>query len=420
MNDAPSDAPGDTREVSATGRRHSVILKLLLGWIVLELLALAGLWAAERLRGVRYVPLPTDLTAKQRADVRRLLRGELEYVTHDPVLGWSIRPDGRTPLYQANSSGLRADRDYDLEPAPGTLRIAAFGDSFTHGDEVANGATWPAQLEQLLPNVEVLNFGVPAYGSDQAVLRYREQGRRFHPHIAVLGVMSENIHRLVNVFRPFYSPSYEMVLTKPRFVRSGGRTVLFPNPLASLHDYRDLLARPREVLADLGEVDFFYQKRYQASPFDVLPSVRMFKLANYFLASRSARRILRSDGTYNVSSEAFHLLVHVVGTFRELAREDSTLPIVLLLPNAGDLQRAAAGKPPSYVALHSFTDGFSRLDTLAAFRTTGRPLRELTTGRWGHYSRAGNEVVARAVADYLRRNAWTTVAAVRSAVPRGR
>ena len=48
--------------------------------------------------------------------------------------------------------------------------ILAVGDSFTFGDEVNDGQTWPAQL-QLLTGRRVLNGGVSGYGFDQIVLR---------------------------------------------------------------------------------------------------------------------------------------------------------------------------------------------------------------------------------------------------------
>src|SRR5439155_12092273 len=83
------------------------------------------------------------------------------------------------------------------------VRIAAFGDSFTHCDGVANSFTWEYLLERLNPALEVLNFGVGGYGTDQALLRYELEGMAFHPHIAILGFLPENIHRVVSVFRSF-------------------------------------------------------------------------------------------------------------------------------------------------------------------------------------------------------------------------
>ena len=74
--------------------------------------------------------------------IKQLLRGETQYVAFDPLLGWSIKKNGMAHQYCANSLGIRATREYGAQPAPGKLRIATFGDSFTHGSEVANDETW--------------------------------------------------------------------------------------------------------------------------------------------------------------------------------------------------------------------------------------------------------------------------------------
>ena len=57
------------------------------------------------------------------------------------------------------------------------LRLAVFGDSFTHCDEITYQNCWTSRLESLWPNTEVLNFGVPGFGPDQAWLRYQRDGR---------------------------------------------------------------------------------------------------------------------------------------------------------------------------------------------------------------------------------------------------
>lgn len=66
--------------------------------------------------------------------------------------------------------------------APGTVRIGCFGDSFTYGDEVAEGLDFPSLLGALArrsgrPDVEVLNFGTSWYGFHQSYLMWQEVGR---------------------------------------------------------------------------------------------------------------------------------------------------------------------------------------------------------------------------------------------------
>ena len=60
----------------------------------------------------------------------------------------------------------------------------------------------PEALARLDAGLEFENFGVPAYGLDQAFLRYQREGRPTHPQIVVIGFMEENIFRDVTCSGP--------------------------------------------------------------------------------------------------------------------------------------------------------------------------------------------------------------------------
>jgi hypothetical protein len=92
---------------------------------------------------------------------------------------------------------LRADRTsaftrFEVEKRDAWLRICAFGDSFTYGDEAADGHDFPAFLplefdRDGMGNVEVLNFGNPWYGFHQTYILWDEVGRRFACDFLLLG-----------------------------------------------------------------------------------------------------------------------------------------------------------------------------------------------------------------------------------------
>lgn len=158
------------------------------------------------------------------------------YVGPDAELGWSIVASGRTPdgLYTANAQGARAagDRVFAASPPPGTRRIVAVGDSFTHGDGVANAETWTAQLEALRGDLEVANFGVPGYGTDQAALRWRRDASKLHADVAILAIWPENVCRNLNVIRYFLQPASGFS-QKPRFVERDGRLDVIGQPVVT-------------------------------------------------------------------------------------------------------------------------------------------------------------------------------------------
>jgi hypothetical protein len=88
----------------------------------------------------------------------------------DRELGWTWRPSSAAEdgLYAINALGARGPREYERAPAPGKRRMLTFGDSFTFCDEVRAEASFQAQLEELDPAFEALNFGVSGYGTTSA------------------------------------------------------------------------------------------------------------------------------------------------------------------------------------------------------------------------------------------------------------
>lgn len=82
--------------------------------------------------------------------------------------------------------------NFERRKPPGVIRIGAFGDSFTYGDEVDEKSDYPAQLQRILreaglPNVEVLNFGTSWYGFGQTHIMWNEVGRYFDLDYILLG-----------------------------------------------------------------------------------------------------------------------------------------------------------------------------------------------------------------------------------------
>ncbi|MGH7436100.1 MAG: SGNH/GDSL hydrolase family protein, partial [Polyangiaceae bacterium] len=143
----------------------------------------------------------------------------------DPELGWT-NPPGATYVEgtttHATSQHLRGTRLYPLEKPPGVTRIEVFGDSFAFGSEVDDDSCYAAQLEKRLPSTEVLDFGVPGYGLDQALLRFRKEGPAYHPDVVVIGYVSTLPARDSEPFTFFY---------KPYFVLRGGQLVLLGTPV---------------------------------------------------------------------------------------------------------------------------------------------------------------------------------------------
>jgi hypothetical protein len=119
------------------------------------------------------------------------------------------------------TSTYSADRIRLHGSQPSDAIVVVAGDSYTHGDEVADDATYPAALERLLA-VPVANLGVGGYGPEQALLKLEGLIDRFpKARVAVLSIMYENSRRMVNSYRPVYYRSTGVSLGLKPFLRDG-------------------------------------------------------------------------------------------------------------------------------------------------------------------------------------------------------
>lgn len=393
--------------ISSRERRHQLLLLITLVclvYVVIEGLCYVGL-NALRAKGIEYNPLPSALSQEQKNLISARLQDGPAMYGHHPMMGWTPRPNTVSTDQTINSQGIRSSRDYSRDVDPKRVRLSAFGDSFTFGSDVDNRATWEYQIEEQDTRFEVLNFGVGAYGLDQAYLRYVQDGVDFQPDIAVIGFMSENIYRNLNVFRPFYSSMYQTSLyTKPRFSIENGHLTLLKNPLTTVDDYKRFVTDDEAMLREIGNKDYFYQAGYLAGPMDRLPSVRLLKVATRSVKER-LNPVVTKEGSYDVSSEAFTLTTKLLGEFYCAALHHESLPVVVVYPDLGDFARYHSHQTKRYQPLleHLKSQGFRYFDVLDGFiaQDPHVPVDRLTVGQWGHYSQFGNEIVAKHLQRYL-------------------
>jgi lysophospholipase L1-like esterase len=108
--------------------------------------------------------------------------------------GWLARVKPST--MRVNTHGARGP-EIPVARKPGSLRIAALGDSFTFGQGVEEEETFVAALGRRLaiekiPN-EILNFGVPGHGTPQAVAHVRKDVLWTQPDVVLLHVFANDL-----------------------------------------------------------------------------------------------------------------------------------------------------------------------------------------------------------------------------------
>jgi lysophospholipase L1-like esterase len=103
----------------------------------------------------------------------------------EPALKYELAPGGIQ-----NSHGFN-ERELPTAKPAGTLRVAALGDSVTHGAFVPSAQGWPRQLEDLLTAqglaVQVLNFGVYGYDTESVAAQLRSRVVDWAPDLVIYG-----------------------------------------------------------------------------------------------------------------------------------------------------------------------------------------------------------------------------------------
>ena len=133
-------------------------------------------------------------------------------------------------LVRANSAGFRSDREFVAGRDPTRRRVLLFGDSYTAGDGVSNGARFGDLLEKYVPDLEVYNYGLPGTGTDQHYLVYADVAPRIQHDLVVVAVLVENVRRVIARYRVFENAEgMRVALAKPYFTLERNDTLALHN-----------------------------------------------------------------------------------------------------------------------------------------------------------------------------------------------
>jgi carbamoyltransferase len=145
---------------------------------------------------------------------------------YDPVIGYRFIPglkarvehEGGGYLVRVNQAGFRCEREFEKKKTPAEFRVLLFGDSYTAGDGVSNKHRYGDLLEGILPGLTVYNLGLSGTGTDQQHLIFSEHAAELEYDLVVIGVLVENIRRVVARYRPYESETGEILLAaKPYY-----------------------------------------------------------------------------------------------------------------------------------------------------------------------------------------------------------
>lgn len=322
------------------------------------------------------------------ADVERLS------AWYDKRFGWDYH-------YQTTYTERPRAADY------GRPLISSFGDSFMHGTDVGDGETWQEYLAGMA-EADVFNFGTGGFGTDQAYLKYRVVAPKLETPVVVLGITSENINRIVNVYRPFYFPKTGIKLPKPRFRLSGARLELIENPIADAGDIGML--SNEGFVRSLGKHDRWYNRDdypvYRFPYAGILFNKRMWLEAVY------GKRNRMIDDTNPrpwedlwKEEKTVSLMFAIVGSFVEDVRRTGSAPVIMILPIQDEVfQKFCTNTHPGSVSTvlayceRAGCPCFNSIDVLAGSVSSIDEISDLFIV---HVSAAGNRIIAEAFLGFL-------------------
>jgi hypothetical protein len=321
------------------------------------------------------------------------VRGLLAHGWYDAELGWN----SHYPTAHGERPRAKAPR--------GRVLLAAFGDSFVHGDEVEDAETWEEALGARL-GADILNFGVPGYGVDQALLFYRRKARELAAPIVTLGFPLGDLNRIVNCYRPFYLRRTGLPLTKPRFTLDGGALRLIANPVTSAAQLASL--SDPAFIERIGREDFWYARKPQLGfPYAALLFSRSLWGDALSKRSSSGEGEDRRQEAIWEDTAARALFFAILGAFVDEVSATGGRPVIALMPDRSATKDLRQGRRDfagyAETLRQCQRQGWECFDGPAALaeRTRGRPLQRYYMPG-GHPSALANAEIAGAFAAWLQ------------------
>ncbi|MCZ6801726.1 MAG: SGNH/GDSL hydrolase family protein [Nitrospirae bacterium] len=385
----------------------SVLFTLILGEVGLRLFSFQDRDGNIYVGSFRVKPFHLPLNTLK-TKLEKYVKSEQTYFLYDQDLGWTVGPNGEFAggLYISNASGIRTSslrKETASQPLPGTLRIAIFGDSFTHGDNVPYEDSWgailEAQLNQMGHKVEVLNLGGPGYGMDQAFLRWKKHGNPLKADIVIFGFQKSNVKRNMNILRFLYSPESGIIFSKPRFVLEGDHLRLVNVPTLRPENLINTLKNFNSW--ELKEHEFFFQAGdYTDRP---LYASRLAAFVITGLTTKFSTR--RKDYDFFApNSTSRKLAWRLIQEFEREVTQEGAHFVMVHLPTKTPIKKLMKGKSLSYQGLlDDIMANYDLIDPAPGLvhEIEVSSLEALFEPESSHYSARANRVIGKAVAKML-------------------
>ncbi len=318
--------------------------------------------------------------------------------------GWDIFPEMKGEF------GNRKGRIY---PKKDVYTIKTFGDSYTYADGVNDNETWEYYIEEKT-GWECLNFGVLGFGTDQALIKYKDIPVR--TRYTILAILDENIGRVMCQWWGFYREGG--VGIKPKFVMDkNGSIRLLENPIRSKEEVKKL--GDINFLNELKKDDYWYnfylklggpERLSWPATLMILRHIKFFiNYAKIYIAHvilptyESETTIKKFYHLYDKDSEGIKIMKFIVDEFIKTAKERKETPIIVIFPisHTVNIYKKFHKKPHESLIEYlkgigcnyiDFTDILVNEDYLRYYQNKD-----------GHFTKEGNQRVADVIVTYIKK-----------------
>lgn len=297
-------------------------------------------------------------------------------------------------VIETNALGLRG-KEITQTPDPQTVRIATVGDSVTQGFYVENNGTYPFYLEEALHDkgvhAEVVNLAAGGGSISKQLSIYREVGVNLHPKIVIITFVGNDLLEIL--------PEKESEMTHYAL-----RKKLSWADWAKIH-------------TAIGEyATVLRQKMTQAyyfSDFEALLSDERYKIPG---GNQFAENVKRYCGPYRAFcadglnmdahepqvQEGFRRYFKVLDEFQKQAQQNNTRIVLVYFPAYPEIYSSSTdGLVAQTLDRYSKEHHIAFLDLTAAFRGAPKGAVLHFAPLDYHPNPAGNQLMARAIADFL-------------------
>ena len=348
---------------------------------------------------------------------------------YDSELGWVRKPlteheeigkNGKT-IWHIDKNGARNNPIIGFKEG----KISCYGDSFTFARQVNDNETWNYYLSELT-KTNIQNFGVGNYGIDQSLLRLKREFKKYPSDMVILGVVPDTISRILSVWKHYYEYGNTFGF-KPRFEIIDGKLTLIKNLIDSKEKFLDY----EKFLKEIQNNDFFYKEKFLKEIIKFPYSISILKnFSRNLRILQKLDKIKKNESSKKLIAQNFEamkiimarnlewriklfkdenvskLLKEIIQEYVRVSQKENFKAIFVFLPQKDDIIFIKN----NYHFYNKFVEEIRKIDHLVVLDITNKILKEKKidelfseeTEYGGHYSKYGNEIIAKMIYDEMR------------------